>query len=74
MELSYISSKKAFLIFREMELFTKTSYILGNGVFRAGKIKKPTLKKFLIFREMELFSSKLKKGFIFFLKKNACFF
>ena len=34
------SQKKAFLIFWEMELFKKTSYILRNGTFQAQKIKK----------------------------------
>ena len=56
------SQKKAFLIFWEMELFKKTSYILRNGTFQAQKIKKKNaVKKFLIFREMEHSSPKLKK-------------
>ena len=49
-----------------------------EGTFRAQEIEKKTLKKFLIFWEMELASPKLKKLFIFFLKKmshieNQCF-
>ena len=39
------SQKKAFLIFWEMELFKKASYILGNGTFQAQKIKKYCCEK-----------------------------
>ena len=49
-----------------MELFSPKNKNFHEGTFRAGKIKKNTLKKFLIFQEMELSSLKLKKLLYFF--------
>ena len=57
--------KKAFLMFWEMELSKKTSYISGKN-FLSLQIKGPTLKKFLVFHEMEISSPKLKKLLYFF--------
>ena len=56
------SQKKAFLIFWEMELFKKTSYILRNGTFQAQKIKKKkTQRKNFLYFEKKHSSPKLKK-------------
>ena len=82
--------KKAFLIFREIELFKKTSYISGGNFRRSEKIsyisgngisspnlKEGTfrdLKKFIIFREMEFLVPILKSSYIFSKKKFFLYF
>ena len=58
------SQKKVFLIFREIELFKNSFYILVRN-FLSSKNKKNSLKRFLIFREMELFSPSLKNSYSF---------
>ena len=49
MEISYIFSKKAYPIFREMDLFKKASYISVENFPSSKDKKNPFLKKFLIF-------------------------
>ena len=65
-----LSQKKAFLTFQEIELFQKTSYILGENF--------PSSEKVLIFGEMEFSCPKLfkcfpkkKKFFLYFRKELA---
>ena len=58
------SQKKAFLIFREMELFKKTSYISGGNFS----------KNFLIISEMELSSPRFKKFLVLLLQNNFLMF
>ena len=67
-KISYIFSKKVFLISREMELSSpmirkilKFSQIKSFLIFRQMEL----LKKLLIFREMELFSPRIEKILIF---------
>ena len=70
MELSYIFSKKDFLIFRETELFLKTSYISG-GNFPSKKNKRNPLRKiFLYFQKFRTKSFLLDSLFKALLKKR----
>ena len=65
------SQKEAFLMFCEMKLFKKTSYISGENSLSSKN--KPTVKIFFIFQEMELSSPKCEK-FSYFYKKNFLLF
>ena len=65
-KISYVISKKVFLIFGEREISCPKIKKIQEGTFHAWKIKKSTLKKFPTYQEMELSSPKLKKLLHFF--------
>ena len=63
--------KKVFLLFLEIELFKKASYI-SVGNFSSSKNNKNQLWNFFMFSEMELSSSKLTKTFFLQFYKETC--
>ena len=64
------SQKEAFPIFQEMELFKKTSYILG-GIFPSSKNKKKPLRKnFLYFEKWNFLATRL-ETFSYFRRELA---
>ena len=69
-KISYVISKKVFLIFGEREISCPKIKKIQEGTFHAWKIKKSTLKKFPTYQEMELSSPKLKKLLHFFFFKS----
>ena len=68
------SSKKFFSHFKKWKFLGLSLNNFRRKLLRAPKIKKPSLKRFLIFWKMQLSSPKLKKPFIFFLKKISYIF
>ena len=65
-EMSYIFSKKDFLIFWEMQLFKKNFLYFRRELSELEKLKKkPALNKFPIFLEMKLSSPKIKTFSVF---------
>ena len=64
--MSYIFSKKDFLIFREMQLLKKKFLYFRRELSELEKLKKNSaLNKFSIFLEIKLSSPKIKTFFVF---------